>query len=71
MALGQLADYKRVVPTDPRLALLVAEEPRSDLRALLESQDVGLIGGLRTDTQIAPAEHLSRGTSAQRSGSTT
>lgn len=48
MALGQLADYKRFVPTAPRLALLVPEEPRADLRALLDSEGVELIW--RTDS---------------------
>ena len=47
MALGQLADYKRL-STAPRLALLVPEEPRADLRALLNSEGVGLIW--RTDS---------------------
>lgn len=40
MAIGQLVDYKRFVPSETTLAVLVPEQPRADLLALLESADV-------------------------------
>jgi hypothetical protein len=43
MAIGQLADYRRFAPGDTRLAVLVPEQPRADLLALLESADVHAI----------------------------
>jgi hypothetical protein len=53
MAIGQLADYRRFVSGEPRAAVLVPEEPRADLLALLESQAIVAIwpsGGGFTDT---------------------
>jgi hypothetical protein len=53
MAVGQLADYRRFVSPAPQLAILVPEEPRSDLRALLDSEGIAIVwranGGF-TDT---------------------
>jgi hypothetical protein len=53
MAIGQLADYGRFVSGDPRAAVLVPEEPRGDLLALLKGQGIAAIwpmaGGF-TDT---------------------
>ena len=53
MAIGQLADYRRFVDGDPKLAALLPEKPRPDLPALLKSQDIAVIwprdGGF-TDT---------------------
>jgi hypothetical protein len=43
MAIGQLADYARLVEKRPRKAILVPEEPRSDLLKLAESQDIEVI----------------------------
>lgn len=44
MAIGQLLDYRRhVSPPDPTLAVLLPEEPHSDLRALLASTNIALV----------------------------
>jgi hypothetical protein len=43
MAIGQLADYRRFAPDGSRLAVLVPEQPRADLLALLESADIHAI----------------------------
>jgi len=43
MAIGQLADYARLITPTPRRALLVPEEPRRDLLRLAESQGVEVI----------------------------
>jgi hypothetical protein len=43
MALGQLADYARLVGSDPRRVILVPEKPRPDLVRLAESQDAELV----------------------------
>jgi hypothetical protein len=43
MAIGQLADYRRFTPKETRLAVLVPEQPRADLLALLESAGVHAI----------------------------
>jgi hypothetical protein len=43
VAIGQLLDYRRLAPADTRLAVLVPEQPRADLMALLESADVHAI----------------------------
>jgi hypothetical protein len=40
MAVGQLADYARLVEAAPTKALLVPQMPRSDLLALARSQDI-------------------------------
>ncbi len=40
MAIGQLADYVRLVKPSPQKALLVPQEPRADLRALLAGEDI-------------------------------
>lgn len=43
MAIGQLADYARLMPTLPkRRLILVPEEPRPDLLALAQSQRIGV-----------------------------
>jgi hypothetical protein len=64
MTLRLLADYKRFTPTKPRLALLVPEEPRRDLRALLDSEGVGLIwrteGGYATPPMVLSANRCAR-----------
>lgn len=43
MAIGQLADYARLVKPSPRRAILVPEKPRRDLIRLAHSQGVGVI----------------------------
>jgi hypothetical protein len=43
MAIGQLMDYRRFAPNGTGLAVLVPEQPRADLMALLESAGVGAI----------------------------
>jgi hypothetical protein len=43
MAIGQLADYGRLVAPHPRLAVLMPEEPRSDLLRLAASQDIEVV----------------------------
>lgn len=40
MAIGQLADYARLVDPAPQRMILVPEEPRPDLLALAKSQDI-------------------------------
>ncbi len=40
MAIGQLYDYRRFAPPETRIAVLIPEEPRSDLLALLETAGV-------------------------------
>jgi hypothetical protein len=40
MAVGQLADYRRFLEQEPRAAVLLPEQPRADLLALLESQGI-------------------------------
>jgi len=43
MAIGQLADYARLVKPAPRRAILLPEKPRLDLIKLAHSQGVGVI----------------------------
>jgi hypothetical protein len=43
MAIGQIADYRRFVGTGTSAAVLVPEEPRQDLLALLETQGIAAI----------------------------
>jgi hypothetical protein len=43
MAIGQLADYSRLVEPRPQRAILLPEEPRPDLLSLAASQDIGVI----------------------------
>ncbi|MFC0036803.1 hypothetical protein [Actinomadura rayongensis] len=44
MAVGQLMDYRRHVhPIDPKLAVLLPDEPHEDLRDLLESVGIALV----------------------------
>ncbi|MEP9364008.1 hypothetical protein ABLE68_13650 [Nocardioides sp. CN2-186] len=43
MAIGQLLDYRRLVPSDSRLAILVPTPPADDLIALLEQLGIGLV----------------------------
>lgn len=43
MAIGQLADYARLVKPEPRRAILLPERPRPDLVKLAHSQGVGVI----------------------------
>ncbi|HSS34544.1 MAG TPA: hypothetical protein VLL27_14820 [Solirubrobacterales bacterium] len=43
MAIGQLADYARLVDTRPTKAILVPEKPRHDLLHLAASQDIEVI----------------------------
>jgi hypothetical protein len=42
MAIGQLADYARLIESAPRKALLVPEPPREDLLALLDSVGISV-----------------------------
>jgi hypothetical protein len=42
MAVGQLADYSRLVDPPPKRMLLVPEEPRPDLLDLAKSQDISV-----------------------------
>jgi hypothetical protein len=43
MAIGQLADYGRLVKPAPRKLILVPQKPRPDLLRLAESQGIGVI----------------------------
>lgn len=43
MAIGQLADYARLVDPSPQKVILVPEEPRRDLLDLAKSQGIGVI----------------------------
>jgi hypothetical protein len=43
MAIGQLADYARLLETPPRRAILVPMEPRPDLLRLAESENVEVL----------------------------
>ncbi len=43
MAIGQLADYARLVKPSPRKMILVPQKPRPDLMRLAESQGIGVI----------------------------
>jgi hypothetical protein len=40
MALGQLADYRRFINPPPTCAVLLPQQPRPDLAALLDAEDV-------------------------------
>jgi hypothetical protein len=43
MAIGQIADYRRFVGNGTRAAVLVPEQQRPDLLALLEAQGIAAI----------------------------
>lgn len=43
MAIGQLADYTRLVKSKPKRAILLPEKPRRDLLKLAKSQSIGVI----------------------------
>jgi hypothetical protein len=43
MAIGQLADYTRLVSPKPNAAVLMPEEPRPDLVVLAVSQNLAVI----------------------------
>lgn len=43
MAIGQLADYARLIPGAPRRAVLLEAKPHPDLLELLDSQGIGAI----------------------------
>lgn len=43
MAIGQLLDYRRFITPEPRLAVLVPQGLRADLRDLLASNGIGVI----------------------------
>jgi hypothetical protein len=43
MAIGQLMDYRRFANADARLAILLPEEPREDLRNLLDSVGIAVV----------------------------
>ncbi len=43
MAIGQLADYSRLLTSLPRKALLVPERPRPDLLALLTQENIAVV----------------------------
>lgn len=65
MAIGQLADYSRMVSPTPTKAILVPEEPRRDLLALARSQDIAVVwitgSGSIALRRIAAAESDRRG----------
>ena len=42
MAIGQLADYARLIEPDPNRALLVPQKPRSDLVQLAQGQRISI-----------------------------
>lgn len=48
MAIGQLADYVRLVEPAPDRAILVPQQPRPDLLRLADSQSVAVIWPNRT-----------------------
>ena len=59
MAIGQLADYARLVKPTPARAILLPEEPRKDLLKLAKSQGIGVIwanseGGFTIRPPAAP-----------------
>jgi hypothetical protein len=43
MAIGQLADYARLVEPRPERAILLPERPRDDLLALAASENIGVV----------------------------
>jgi hypothetical protein len=43
MAIGQLADYARLIDPAPTRALLLPEKPRPDLMDLVRSQDISVV----------------------------
>ncbi|MBI3522826.1 MAG: hypothetical protein HY071_06940 [Chloroflexi bacterium] len=43
MAIGQLIDYSRYMPNQPRLAVLTPSRPRADLEALLKSVGIAAV----------------------------
>lgn len=43
MAIGQLADYGRMVTPPPGTAILIPEEPRTDLLDLADTQGIDVI----------------------------
>lgn len=43
MAIGQLADYARLVTPSPKRAILVPEPPREDLLSLAEGEDIAVV----------------------------
>lgn len=60
MAVGQLADYARFIPSSPRKALLVPERPRRDLLALLEQENISVTwpeGAGFASIESQPVEH--------------
>jgi hypothetical protein len=43
MAIGQLADYSRLIASTPKRAILLPEKPRHDLIELAKSQEIGVV----------------------------
>jgi hypothetical protein len=43
MAIGQLADYSRLISPTPKRAILVPQEPRPDLLELARSQGITIV----------------------------
>lgn len=43
MAVGQLADYSRLVDPTPKRSILVPDQPRNDLLALAQSQAIDVV----------------------------
>lgn len=59
MAIGQLADYARMVKPAPKRAILLPEKPRSDLLKLAKSQGISVIwadgkGGFAASSPASP-----------------
>lgn len=48
MAIGQLADYSRLINPEPSRAILVPQRPRGDLLALAKSQEISVVWADRT-----------------------
>ncbi len=55
MAVGQLADYARLMAETPTKAILLPEEPRADLLALAASQEIEVTWPAREGFEPAPS----------------
>ena len=54
MAIGQLADYGRLMDQSPASAILLPEEPREDLLALADSQDIRVTWPTKEGFELDP-----------------
>lgn len=54
MAIGQLADYARLMPENPGRTILLPEEPRPDLLALAATQQIEVTWPERAGFELAP-----------------